>query len=141
MKKPLLVALFAAATLAPIGAAQAGGGVFVSVSTPEFGFRIGAPVYSPPVYAPVYVPPVYVPPVYIPPMPMPRVYAPPVVVVPPPRVIYQPVVVSPRVAYRPVYAPRPRFDHRHFDAPYEQQAAYRVPPGHGRGHRGHGHDD
>jgi hypothetical protein len=141
MKKPLLIALFAAAALAPIGATQASSGVVVSVSTPEFGFRIGAPFYGPPAYAPVYAPPVYAPPVY-----MPSVYAPPVVVVPPPRWVYRPpVVVAPRVGY-PVYVPRPRVVYPRvveprFAAPYVQQATYRIPPGHARHHKGHGHDD
>lgn len=142
MKKPLLVTLFAVAALAPVGAAQAGGGVVVSVSTPEFGFRIGAPFYGPPVYAPVYAPPVYGPPVYETPT-----YSPPVVVVPAPRVIYRPpVVIAPRVVYPPVYVPRPRFVYPgvvgpRFDAPYGHQAAYRIPPGHAKHHKRHGHDD
>lgn len=133
MKKPLLVALFAAAVLAPLGAAHASGGVVVSVSTPEFGFRFGAPFYGPQVYAP----PAFVAPVF----------APPVVVVPPPRVIYRPpVVVAPRVVYRPVYVPPPRVIHGRgvnprIDARYVQPVAYRVPPGHARRFKGYARED
>lgn len=88
------------ATIAPFAAAHAQ--VAVSVSTPEFGIRIGAPApraFYPPPYAvypaPVYVPtPVYLPPVYAPP---PRYAAPPVIVR---------TVVVPAVGYRhyPRYA-------------------------------------
>lgn len=87
-------ALFVAA-MAPWSATQANG-VSIRVNTPEFGFRIGGPVYGPPAYgppvyqpAPVYYPaPVYQPaPVYYPaPVYRPRYYAPPpVVYVPTPR--------------------------------------------------------
>lgn len=73
------------AAMAPWSASQANG-VSIRVSTPEFGFRIGGPVFGPPVYAP----PIYQPaPVYYPaPVPVyrPRYYAPPpVVYVAPPR--------------------------------------------------------
>jgi len=85
-------ALFVAA-MAPWSASQANG-VSIRVSTPEFGFRIGGPVFGPPVYAPpIYAPPVYAPPIYQPapvyypaPVYRPRYYAPPpVVYVAPPR--------------------------------------------------------
>lgn len=137
MKKPLLVALFAAAAFSPLGAAQASGGVMVSVSTTEFGFRFGAPLYGPPVYGPVYAPATYAPPVY----------APRVVVVGPPRLIYRPpVVIAPRIAYAPAYVPRPhlvypRVVEPRYSAPHVQRAAYRIPPGHAKGHKHHGHDD
>src|SRR5215475_10602995 len=86
----------AVAALAPLGAAHANGGVSFSISTPDFGIRVGAPFYGP-VFAP---PPVFVPaPVYAPA----PVLVPAPVFVPAPRVIFpQPVVVVPRVVY-----PRP----------------------------------
>lgn len=141
MKKRLFVATLAIAALAPLGAAHATGGVVVSVSTPQFGFHIGAPIYGPPVYAPVFAPPpmVVAPPVF---MPAP-VYGPPVVMVPRPRVFHPaPIVVVPRpVIYAPAFAHRPRVIHprgaswRHYGTPV-QQAGYRVPPGHDRHHEG-----
>lgn len=93
MRRTVLLGALLAGLLAPFAIAQAHGGVSVSVSTPDFGFRIGAPVYRPApviVAAPVYAPPVYAAPVYVP-----R----PVYVAP--RVIYAPPVVVPRY-----YAPR-----------------------------------
>ena len=141
MKKRLFVAALAIAALAPLGAAHANGGVVVSVSTPQFGFHIGGPIYGPPVYAPVYAPPpvVMAPPVF---MPAP-VYGPPVVMVPRPRVIYRaPIVVAPRpVIYAPAFAPRSRVIHprgaswRHVGAPV-QHAGYWGPPGHAKHHKG-----
>lgn len=128
MNKRLLVAAFAFAALAPL-AAQAGGGVTVSVSTPEFGFRIGAPFYGAPVYGPV---PVYAPPpVFIPP----PVFVPQQVIVVPARVIHRPpvVVVPRRVMYAPVFVPPPHRHDRHW-----QQVSYRVPPGHAKHHKGSG---
>jgi len=128
MRKSLYVALCAAAALAPLGSAQASGGVIVSVSTPEFGFRFGAPVYAPPIYAPIPVvvnAPVYATPLLVRPL----------VVVPPPRPLYRrPVIVTPRVIYAPASGPRPRRAHPHGAAPdyepaYGQQAAYRMPWG------------
>lgn len=81
MKRTLLIGSLLAAALLPVAAANAHG-VSVSVNTPDFGIRIGAPIYRP---VPVYAPP-------------PVVYAPaPVFYTPPPRVIYAP----PRVVYRP----------------------------------------
>lgn len=74
------------AAMAPWSASQAHD-VSLSVSTPEFGFRIGAPApryYGGPRYypAPVYVPPpvVYQPPPPVVYAPAPRYYAPPPVV-------------------------------------------------------------
>jgi hypothetical protein len=141
MKKRLFVATLAIAALAPLGAAHANGGVVVSVSTPQFGFRIGAPIYGPPVYAPVYAPPpvVMAPPVF---MPAP-VFGPPVVMVPPPRVIHRaPIVVAPRpVILVPAFAPRPQVIHArgvsrpHYGAPV-RQVGYWVPPGHYKHHKG-----
>ena len=128
MNKRLLVAAFAVAALAPL-AAQAGGGVTVSVSTPEFGFRIGAPFYGAPVFAPV---PVYAPPpVFIPP----PVFVPQQVIVVPARAIHRaPVIVAPRrVTYAPVFVPPPRYRDRQW-----QQASYRVPPGHAKHYNGKG---
>jgi hypothetical protein len=125
MMKRLLIASFTAAAMAPL-AAQAYGGVSVSVSTPEFGFHIGGPVYGSPAYVPVYVPP---PPVVYAP-----VYAPPVVYARP--VIYGPVP-APRVIYRRAYLPPPRvvvpYGHRPREHEHHgQQMAYWVPPGHAR---------
>ena len=74
---------FVIAAMAPWSASQAHG-VSIGVNTPEFGIRIGAPVF-PPVYRPV---PVYQPvPVYYPP---PRL----VVYVPPPRYVAAPYIVG-----------------------------------------------
>ena len=128
MNKRLLVATLAVAALAPI-AAHAGGGVTVSVSMPEFGFRIGAPFYGAPVYGPF---PVYAPaPVFVPP----PVFIPQQVIVVPARVIHRaPVVVAPRrVVYAPVFVPPPRYRDRHW-----QQVNHRVPPGHVKHHSGKG---
>jgi len=94
MKRTILLGTLMAALLAPFAIAHAHSNVAVSVSTPEFGIRIGAPVYQPvPVYAPA---PVYVPP--------------PAVYVPAPRVIYPAPVVVPAPRYvvpAPVYYARP----------------------------------
>jgi hypothetical protein len=141
MKKSLAVAL-AVAALAPLAplTAHAGNGVSISVSTPEFGFRIGAPVfYGAPVFVPapvVVAAPVYAPaPVFVPP---PRIIVPAPVVLPP-RVIYPaPVVVVPR--HRPPrhrYVPPPRwvqpYGPGYGDEDHGwQQARYRVPPGHAK---------
>ena len=85
-KLPVILAAAAVAALALVPAQRAAAQpVTVRVDTPEFGFRIGMPVYP----APVLVAPV---PVHAPP---PSVYAPPrhswlyppVVYAPPPRVI------------------------------------------------------
>jgi hypothetical protein len=98
MKRTILLGTLTAALLAPFAVAHAYSDVSVSVSTPEFGIRIGGPVYGPvPVYAPA---PVYAPvPVYA---PMP-VYAP------------RPVYVTPRVIYpAPVIVVPPRYAPRHF---------------------------
>jgi hypothetical protein len=114
MKRTLLIGSVLAALLVPFAAAQAHG-VAVSVNTPEFGIRIGAPVYRPVV--PVYAPP---PVVYAPPR---VVYAPPPVVYAPPRVFYAP----PRVVYVPAYTPYP-------------YAGVRVAP-YRHGHWKHRHDD
>jgi hypothetical protein len=106
-------------------AAHASGGVSVAVSTPEFGFRIGGPLYGPRLYAPipVVVPaPVYPPVVYAPP---PVAYAPAPVVIPPPRVVY-----------RHGYLPPPRivvpygYRRQHEHAYEGRYAGYRIPPGH-----------
>jgi hypothetical protein len=141
MKKRLFVATLAIAALAPLGAAHANGGVVVSVSTPQFGFRIGSPFYGPPVYAPVYAPPpVFVPaPVIV----SPPVYGPPVVMIPSPRVFYPaPVVVGPPpMAFPPAFIPRPRVVYprvapRPLYGPPVQQAGYWVSSGHGRHYDG-----
>ena len=98
-KLPVILAAAAVAALALFPAQRAAAQpVTVRVDTPEFGFRIGMPVYpAPVVVAPV---PVYAPPpmVYAPP---PRVLYPPVVYAPPPRVIVapRPVYVAPRTVY------------------------------------------
>jgi hypothetical protein len=135
-KRLLLLAGLAFAAAAPL-VAHAHGGVSVAISTPEFGFRLGAPFYGP-VFAPraVVVPaPVYVPPVFMPP---PVVYA-PAVVVPAPRIIYRaPVVVmQPRVVHPRGHVPPPRVvvpygRERHDHEQYTHEAAYRLPPGQAR---------
>ena len=141
MFKRLLFAGLAVAAIAPL-AAQANGPVSVSVSTPQFGIRIGAPIFGPPVvpvYAPlpVYSPPVYSPPIYAPPVyaPPPVVYGPPVYMPRPRYIVPAPVVVAPRVVYpRPYYPPRVVTpydgDRYHHYGSYGQQAVYSVPPGH-----------
>ena len=144
MKKRLLVlAGLAFATVAPM-AAHAHGGVSVAISTPEFGFRLGAPSYGPvfPLPAVVVPAPVYGPPVFMPP---PVVYAPPILV-PFPRVIYRaPVVVAPpRVVYRHPHVPAPRVvvpygQDRHGHEHYARTAAYRIPTGQARRYADDGH--
>jgi hypothetical protein len=92
MKRTILLGTLTAALLAPLTLAYAHSDVSVSVSTPEFGIRIGGPVFHPmPVYAPV---PVFAPvPVYAP----------------------RPVYVAPRVIYpAPVIVVPPRYAPRHF---------------------------
>jgi hypothetical protein len=127
MKIRLIVAACAVGVIAPLGAAHANGPVSFSISTPDFGIRVGAPFYGP-VFAPA---PVYVPapayPLYAPA----PVYLPAPVYVPPPRLIYpRPVVVVPRVVYPRSYVPAPRV----YAPPYYgrpgQYAGYRVPHGH-----------
>ena len=128
-KLPVILAAAAAAALALIPAQRAvAQQVTFRVDTPEFGFRIGTPVYPAPVVigtAPVYAPP-------------------PVVYTPPPRVIYQPpvvyapphVVMGPRplyVAPRPVYvAPRPVYVTPRWTPPGQRHGYYRstYPRGH-----------
>jgi hypothetical protein len=142
MFKRLLFAGLAVAAIAPV-AAQANG-VSVAVSTPQFGIRIGAPVFGPPVvpvYAPVplYTPaPVYAPaPFYAPPpvVYVPRIVAPPVYL--PARVVGAPRVVYPRNYYRPpVVVPYDQNRYHHYGPDnsynrYSQQAAF-VPPGHAK---------
>ena len=90
MKKPLILALAATATLLAAGAAQASSNVYwsIGISAPP----IGTVISNAPVYAPVYTPP-------------PVVYAPAPVVYGPPPVVYRP---APRVVYRaPVVVSRP----------------------------------
>ena len=97
MKKPLAITAVALglAAAAPFGAALAHP-VSVRIDVPGVGVRIGAPVYVP---APVVV------------APPPRViYAPAPVYAPPPRVIYAPPVY--RVGYG---SPYPRHHHRRWD--------------------------
>ena len=125
MFKRLLFAGLAITAVAPL-AAQANG-VSVAVSTPQFGIRIGAPVFGPPVI-PVYAPaPVYAPPpvVYVPEVVAPPVYVPAPVVVAP-RVFY------PRAYYRPPVVVPYRQDRFYHYGNYGQQAVYRVPPGHAK---------
>jgi len=108
-KTPLAVlAIAGVAALAPL-AAHAGGGVSVAISTPDFGIRIGAPMFG--VIAPVVVPaPVVVAAPVVVPAPVvvarPRVVHAPVVVAQPvvvPRHVWtRPVVVAPRVVRAPV---------------------------------------
>jgi hypothetical protein len=147
MTKRLLVATLTLAALAPL-AAHAHGGIAVSVQTPEFGIRIGAPVFRPyaplPVYAPV---PVFAPaPVYAP-YPA-AVYAPAPVLVAPPRVVYgPPIIVAPRVVYPRGYLPPPRvvvpyggdFRSDFRVRPYDAHDGYRIPPGHANRYSPYGH--
>jgi hypothetical protein len=98
MKRTILLGTLTAALLAPFAVAQAQSNVIISVNTPEFGIRIGGPVYHPvPVYAPV---PVFAPaPVFVPV----RVHAP------------RPLYVAPRVIHTaPVIVVPPRHSARHF---------------------------
>lgn len=98
MKRTILLGTLTAALLAPFAVAQAQSNVIISVNTPEFGIRIGGPVFHPvPVYAPV---PVFAPaPVFVPV----RVHAP------------RPVYVAPRVIHTaPVIVVPPRHSARHF---------------------------
>jgi hypothetical protein len=134
IRKLSLVTGLLLAAVAPF-TARAEVGVSVAVSTPQFGIRIGAPVYGPRVYAPaaVYVPPPVISPV---------VYSPAAVVVAPAQF----VISSPRVAYparfyvpppRVVYVSAPRFAVPHGHPPHPraypgQHAGYRVLPGPGR---------
>jgi hypothetical protein len=104
------------AAMAPWSASKANG-VSVSVNTPEFGIRIGAPhfphrVFQPvPVYRPV---PVYPPvPVYY---PRPYRYAPPAV----------------------IYTSPPRWGYGH--GGYRGHNQYHWRHRHGSDHRGRGHD-
>lgn len=118
MKRTILLGTLTAALLAPFAVAQAQSNVIISVNTPEFGIRIGGPVFHPvPVYAPV---PVFAPaPVFVP-VPVhaprrvhvvPRVFHPaPVIVVPSRHAAphFGPrggVWVAPRA-----YQPRDRYD-------------------------------
>ena len=139
VRKFSLVAGLVLMAAAPL-AAQAYGGVSVAVSTPEFGFRIGGPVYGPRLYAPtpVVVPaPMYPPVVYAPP---PVVYAPAPVVIPAPRAFYPApaFVPPPRVVYRHGYMPPPRiavpygYRRQHEHAYDDRYASYRIPPGHAK---------
>ncbi|HQR21228.1 MAG TPA: hypothetical protein PLE54_02155 [Burkholderiaceae bacterium] len=131
-KRLLLLAGLTFAAAAPL-AAHAYTGVSVAVSTPEFGFRIGAPWYGPVYAPPVAVPvPVFPTTVYAPP---PVIYAPAPVVMPPPRIVYPaPVFVpAPRVVYPRAYMP-PRtvvpYGHERYEHGVRgQEAAYRMPPG------------
>jgi hypothetical protein len=139
-----LITGLALAAAAPL-AAQAYDGVFIAVSTPEFGIRIGAPMHGPRVYAPVpvFVPtPVYPPVVYA---PSPVVYAPMPAMIPAVRLAYPvPVFVSRhRVVYRHAYVPPPRTVVPHGYRPHQQayegqHAGYRMPPGHARRHSENG---
>jgi hypothetical protein len=121
-KLPLLFAAAAVAALALIPAQRAAAQpVTVTVSTPEFGFRIGTPVYPAPVIvapAPVYAPP-------------------PVIYTPPPRVVYPPVVYTPPP--RIVYAPRPVYVAPGWIPPGQRKKHYRVyyPEHHAHGDYGY----
>ncbi len=117
MKRTILLGTLTAALLAPFTVAHAQSNVSISVSTPEFGIRIGGPVFHPvPVYAPVPVfapAPVFVPvPVYAPrPVHLvPRVFHPAPVIVVPPR--YAPRHFGPRAGVW--VAPR-AYQHRDWD--------------------------
>jgi hypothetical protein len=99
MKRIALAGALTVAALAPFAAAQAQ--VSVSVSTPEFGIRIGTPMPRPVYPVPVYVPPVVVAtPVYLPP----PVYAPPPRYAPPPVIVRTVVVPAVGHAHYPHYA-------------------------------------
>jgi hypothetical protein len=107
MKRIALASALTIAALAPLAAAQAQ--VTVSVSTPEFGIRIGTPMPRPVYPVPVYVP---APPVVV----ATPVYLPPPVYAPPPRYAPPPVVV--RTVVVPAYLH------------YPYAAGARVAPGH-----------
>lgn len=98
MKRTILLGTLTAALLAPFAVAHAQSSVSISVSTPEFGIRIGGPVFHPvPVYAPV------------------PVFAPAPVFVPVPVHAPRPVHVMPRVFHpAPVFVVPPRHAARHF---------------------------
>jgi hypothetical protein len=121
MKRRIWAGALLIAAIAPWSVAQANG-VAVSVSTPGFGFQIGAPFYGPPVYpVPVYVPP-------------PRFYVPAPVYAPPPVFVQPRYVVGPRVIHAPypvVYQRPYRHDVRHVNWNGNQR--------YGKPHRGRGH--
>ena len=98
MKRTILLGTLTAALLAPFAVAHAHSTVNVSVSTPEFGIRIGGPVFHPvPVYAPV------------------PVFAPGPVFAPVPGYAPWPIHVVPRVVHpAPVIVVPPRYAPRHF---------------------------
>ena len=125
MKRRIWAGALLIAAIAPWSVAQANG-VVVSVSTPEFGFRIGTPFYGPPVYpVPVYVPP-------------PRVYVPAPVYAPAPVYLPPRYIVAPRVIHVPhrvVYQRPYRHDGRYVN--WNGNQRYGKPQ---RG-RGHGRDD
>ena len=76
MKRTILLGTVTAALLAPFAVAQAQSNVIISVNTPEFGIRIGGPVFHPvPVYAPfpVFAP---APVIVVPPRHAPRHFGP-----------------------------------------------------------------
>lgn len=134
--KRLAVMAFVASII-PLSAAHAQ--IAVSISTPQFGFTIGAPVYRAAVrVVPVYAPQIYAPPIYAPRVfaPVP-VYGPRPVFVPAIAPVFTPVPIyrpAPRVIYvpRPLpyphhpYKPRPQPDYLPYSG--QQQAGW-LPPG------------
>lgn len=105
MKRTILLGTLTAALLAPFAVAHARSNVIISVNTPEFGIRIGGPVFQPvSVYAPA--PPVFVPA---------PVFAPAPVFVPVHVHAPRPLHVAPRVIHTaPVIVVPPRHSVRHF---------------------------
>lgn len=91
MKKLLLAGAAVVALAAPLGAAHAHSNVIVRVDTPNFGIRVGTPVYPAPVHAPR---PVYV-------------------AVPPPRVIVPAPVYRPHPRHVHHRHGHGHHDHRH----------------------------
>lgn len=115
MTRLLACSLVAAALAVPLAPAHARD-VSISVETPDFGFRVGAP-YPEPVYPlPVYRPRVYPVPIYPTPVYPAPIYAPPVYA---PRVVVAPV---------PVYLPVTRYVY----APVTYREGWHLPPGHAK---------
>lgn len=138
MKRTILLGTLAAALLAPIASSQAHSNVSIGVSTPEFGIRIGGPVFHPgPVFAPspVFAPaPVVVPVPVFAPRPVhavPGVFHPVPVIVAPPR--FAPRHFGPRVGVW--VAPRARHHHRGWDDRREWRRGDRDGDSYRAGHR------
>jgi hypothetical protein len=130
MSPRFLTAALTLALAAPL--AHASTQVSVSINTPGFGVRVGAPpLWGAPGWGwggPVVIgaPVIVAPPVAVAPSP---VFVPAPVFAPPP-VIAAPVPVF--VARPPVYAPPPVWIRPPVAVPYGAQVVYRLPPGHAK---------